>query len=260
MSDEWTIVKGGKRMKGGNKPNQAKGSLVPLTISHDRDGAEVANRERASRLHEAILGMRTQIKTCIVGRSLEAALTHIPSSCNNLEELIIYGLGSMEDSIVSRWQLALALALRDLLSPQASALLKTSAYDPAFSPCDLLIMQSLSIDVIQVNEECRRLAQTPTFFYMPHCEHHLYDGLVSLNLSAGLLKNVIILGNSFERYGESLNGLKPRQIMDLVARGCINEIDIPSDVPKRSRDDEPPYPEGAFNNTSLHLFHREAEH
>lgn len=204
--------------------------------------------------------MQTEIRTSLVCKSLEAALsqaqlTHSTGSNLGMEELVIYGLGSMDDSVVSRWQLALALTLRHLLTSHDKAPIKTSSYDPAFGPCDLLLMRSLGIEVIEENEECRRLAHAPTFFYMPHCEHHLYESLVIHNLSSGLLSNVIILGNSFKRYGESLNGSKPKQIMDLVARGCIDEIDVPCDKgPKKSRDNEPPYPEGAFNNTSLHFF------
>ena len=52
--------------------------------------------------------------------------------------------------------------------------------------------------VIQVNEGGRRAAMVPTVFYMPHCEHLLYDALLSHNEGLGVLGNVIMLGNSLE--------------------------------------------------------------
>jgi hypothetical protein len=255
-NDEWTVVKGGRK---GGKPSLSKRQPAAKqdegSFRHARD--EAADKERATRLHETVMGLRSQISTCLVGQSLSSALSHVLSPggwCLRVNELVVYGLGSVEDSLASRWQLCLALALRDLLIPPGDDHLRTLAYDPAFSPCDLILMQSLGIEVIEENEECKRLARAPTLFYMPHCEHHLYESLVVYNLSQGLLSNVAILGNSFSRYGESLNGSKPRRIMDLVAQGCVNELDVPCDPPKRTRDIEPHYPEGAFNNMSLHYF------
>ena len=271
MADEWTVVKGGKK-GGSSKPPAAKHATHPPPqprMNHPSD--EAADRERASRLHQTINEMRVKLSSSLVYQSLQSALDNAGNlqGCNiQVGEMVIYGLGSMEDSLTSRWQLALALALPGLLTlnslstaaahDKLDSSLQIYAFDPAFGPCDLLLMKSLGIQVIQENEECRRFASRPTFFYMPHCEGYLYESLVTHNLSHGLLANVIILGNSFSRYGESLNGTKPPKIMDLVARGLVNEIEVPCDQPSRSRsrarDEGSIYPEGAFNNTSLHMF------
>ncbi len=52
--------------------------------------------------------------------------------------------------------------------------------------------------VIDINEGGRRAPTKPTVFYMPHCEHLLYDALLSHNEGQGTLGNVIMLGNSLE--------------------------------------------------------------
>ena len=118
--------------------------------------------------------------------------------------------------------MALALALRDLLPGLE---LPPQVFDPAFTPIDLGLLASIGFQVcdqggfiqvisaswcivkwpslllskvIDVNEGERRAPTKPTVFYMPHCEHLLYDALLSHNEGQGTLGNVIILGNSLE--------------------------------------------------------------
>lgn len=266
MDSEWTLVKGGR--KGGSVKGTRKfeeSTHAPRAAAGRSDELILVDKVRAGRLRETIDGMQKKLASSLVYQSTVAALDEASSLQGyriKVGSMIIYGLGSVDDSITSRWQLALALLLRDLLASTTDSHLELSAYDPAFSPCDLLLMQTFGIGVIEENEQCKRFAPGPTLFYVPHCEHHLYESLVTHNLSSGTLANVIILGNSFKMYGESLNGSKPIRIMELVSQGRVSEIKVPCDPPSRSRlrDEGTAYPEGAFNNTSLHLFPSPCHH
>lgn len=64
-------------------------------------------------------------------------------------------------------QLALVLLLRQLLPNLQQP---PQLYDPAFTAVDKLLMQHVRLEVIQLNEECRRQADVPTLFYLPHLE------------------------------------------------------------------------------------------
>lgn len=108
---------------------------------------------------------------------------------------------------------------------------------------------------MQHNEEGRRIAHRPTFFFMPHCEAELTDNLLAANIAAGMLQNVVILGNSFAKYKErwSMPGVRgaedqrrrPDTLLGLVESGAVVEVSIP----------EYGFPvTAAFNDMSLHIF------
>lgn len=82
-------------------------------------------------------------------------------------QLVIYGLGSLQHSRVSRYQAALGLLLADML-PALSR--PPQAYDPAFTELDVALLTRLGVDVIAHNEEGRRRISEPTLFFLPHCE------------------------------------------------------------------------------------------
>ena len=54
------------------------------------------------------------------------------------------------------------------------------------------------MQVHATDEQCARVAQVPTLFYMPHCISAGFGNLLRAN--AGCLDRVAILGNSFLGY------------------------------------------------------------
>jgi hypothetical protein len=66
-------------------------------------------------------------------------------------------------------QLALALLLaRDLLPGLTHP---PELYDPCFDPVDVTLLQErLGFKVLEVDEQCGRRVDAPTFFYLPHVE------------------------------------------------------------------------------------------
>jgi hypothetical protein len=81
--------------------------------------------------------------------------------------LVVYGLGCIEDSRVSRYQLAYASILKDLLPGLAAP---PQLFDPAFSKLDAALLPRLGMAVIPEDERGGRAAEAPTLFYLPHCE------------------------------------------------------------------------------------------
>jgi hypothetical protein len=156
----------------------------------------------------------------------------------SVSELVVYGLGSVESSRVSRHQAALAtlLAGPELLprvagrvrqqqevvaaagaQEQDDAAMTTApeppttsndnggivTYDPCFSHVDRRVLRSLGWDLITNDERCARRAALPAaFFYLPHLEAPLTDALLAANWTRARLRRLAILGNAFSRYAE----------------------------------------------------------
>ncbi|KAL0027604.1 hypothetical protein WJX79_001199 [Trebouxia sp. C0005] len=58
----------------------------------------------------------------------------------------------------------------------------------------------LQLVVSEQDVSGRYLAVTPTLFYMPHCDCHLYNNLLQANWGPHQLHKIAILGNSFHSY------------------------------------------------------------
>lgn len=85
-----------------------------------------------------------------------------------IRQLVVYGLGSMQSSLTSRYQLALVLLLMHELLPQLSG--PPIVFDPAFSEADMALLKHLGMHLAEQDERCARRTAQPTFFYMPHVE------------------------------------------------------------------------------------------
>ncbi|KAF0924062.1 hypothetical protein E2562_008390 [Oryza meyeriana var. granulata] len=171
--------------------------------------------------------------------------------------LSLLGVGSFETSPSSRLQLALAALLRRdlLLLPESSA--HADLFDPVLSAAECAAAAALGFSVPDVNDGCRRRADEPTLFYMPHCEASLYDALLAANWEPpSQLRHVCVLGNSFRNYAnqaeENRSGPASKANYVLAAdrfaweervdeTGCVEDDD--DDVFAR-----------AFNETSWHFF------
>ncbi|KAJ2552464.1 hypothetical protein EV175_003299 [Coemansia sp. RSA 1933] len=112
-------------------------------------------------------------------------------------EIVCYGVGSLSIQ-VSQWQLALVLLINeDLRIPDIMA------FDPVTADADVLTYKRLGVSMISVNEEAKRKAEKRTLFFMPHCEIFLYENLLSANWSVDNLSQIMVIGNSLQRYQDS---------------------------------------------------------
>ncbi|XP_054813464.1 protein SENSITIVITY TO RED LIGHT REDUCED 1-like [Prosopis cineraria] len=111
-------------------------------------------------------------------------------------QMVIYGIGNIELEEISRLQLSLAM----LMKKDFGWIELVEVFDPVISKTESQVMKTLGCSVLSINEHGRREAMKPTIFFMPHCEIHLYNNLMETNWELSLLRNLVILGNSFEEY------------------------------------------------------------
>ncbi|GBF96544.1 hypothetical protein Rsub_09127 [Raphidocelis subcapitata] len=172
-----------------------------------------------------------------------------PWRWGGVRELVVYGLGCIEDSRTSRYQLALVLALSGLLPGLSSP---PQLFDPAFSELDAALLARLGLRLIARDEGGARRVEGDTLFYLPHCEAALCENLLAANWDPSRLPRVAILGNSFASYWERWNGsasrpggTRPERLLRLVEAGAVTELPVP---------DGSFHVASAFNDSSLHTF------
>ncbi|XP_030478528.2 protein SENSITIVITY TO RED LIGHT REDUCED 1-like [Cannabis sativa] len=112
-------------------------------------------------------------------------------------DMVIYCIGRIKESEHSRLQLSLALLLKEKVDWINNDNIKI--FDPRLSDEENEALSEMGFQVLENNEGGRRKANEPTLFYMPHCPVTMYLGLMEENLE-DTLNNVVILGNSFEKY------------------------------------------------------------
>ncbi|KAL6753053.1 hypothetical protein V8C86DRAFT_3140349 [Haematococcus lacustris] len=148
-------------------------------------GSEVETVEAANGSGGAVqssAGRQAELKAAAAAAAdLPTALPACQGPEARVQQLVVYGLGSPQASLTSRYQLALACLLQDSLLPGLTS--PPLAFDPAFSSADQqLLSQRLGWSVLQHNEQCARVAAVPTFFYLPHVEPPLPTTLPTTTL------------------------------------------------------------------------------
>ncbi|KAG0037075.1 sensitivity to red-light reduced protein [Podila clonocystis] len=114
-------------------------------------------------------------------------------------DIICYGIGSIESSRNSQFQLALGLCLKDVLKISGTI----SIFDPIMTAFDQQLAEKLGLEVIKVNDQAKQALQRRTLMYMPHCPKGLYSHVLESNWSREHLDNLVILGNRFTMYDEN---------------------------------------------------------
>ena len=220
--NEWTVVKGKHRRKGGaqtrlaagaasagRRPPRAASPLTPLRTVREqlRESAEAAAStarcERAERDVRRVLRTLTAEPAAVaelaaLGACACAAAAGGDAPCACERHLICYGLGSVLRSARSRAQLAFLLHLQRVVAPR-----RTLLFEPIMSAAERAWLRTaFHIDAPDdVNDSGRRAVRCKTLFFMPHCPRALYHNVLRANLDANALaENVAVIGNSFERY------------------------------------------------------------
>eukprot|EP01134_Creolimax_fragrantissima_P001161 CFRG1161T1 len=186
-------------------------------------------------ISEALLRMKSSAKTttCTTGYK-EAKVT----------ELVCYGVGSLSESLSARYQMAVALALRSHLGLPSNAL---RVYEPILSEYERTLLQTeYGCEIIEQNEEGKRTISDTTIFFMPHCSARLYNNLLWANWGAHLWSQLIVIGNSFERY----HLCHPKKKLEKEVPCLKIIIDYTEEVPL------PPFQplKSAFNDTMIITF------
>lgn len=163
-------------------------------------------------------------------------------------DLVVFGVGSIADSEVSRCQIALAMLLKQKYE---SLFNKVLVYDPVLSDLEFRVLTTLGCAPICHDENGSRRVHVPTVFYMPHCEVGLYNNVLLANLEPwSCLSQVLILGNSFHKYQERWSVFpqpmspRPDCLLELQKKHVKEYIVDPVNFPLGS----------AFNDMSWHFF------
>ncbi|KAL0089452.1 SRR1-domain-containing protein [Phycomyces blakesleeanus] len=142
-------------------------------------------------------------------------------------DIICYGIGSMQKSKNAQYQFELALLIRELLKIPG----KMYIYDPVMTDLDKKVCNEQEIEIIEENEEGKRVVTKPTLFYMPHCGRGLYSNTLSVNWNQENLQNITLIGNRFDMYvGSQLDRDLKRECPYLIpAVEIIETISFPKE-------------------------------
>jgi hypothetical protein len=128
-------------------------------------------------------------------------------------KIICYGLGSVDDNLSSRHQLALLILFIEDIKIHFNEIEidEIEVYDPLFNQNDLYLLENLlKFNVPRINTQCMRNIDnsSTTIFYMPHCPKSLYNNVLYSNWSPSLLNKIIIIGNSFKSLAFNYSGME----------------------------------------------------
>ncbi|KAF5840593.1 hypothetical protein DUNSADRAFT_16256 [Dunaliella salina] len=173
--DEWVVVGGSGKAKKGSKRGSSQLAQQPIQA------------QAPTAVPHAIPAAVAPLPGWEGGTAEGCASQSVPRllapqhGWHHVKEFVIFGLGSMQTSSTSRYQLAMASLLATKLLPGLQA--PPMAFDPAFTPADVALLHLMGIAVISNNQLCAHRAHVPTFFYLPHLEGRLCDNLLAANSS-----------------------------------------------------------------------------
>lgn len=156
-------------------------------------------------------------------------------------DLICYGLGQFSSCTIARYQLGFLLVLKTMLHSE-----HVYIYDPQFSFEEINFLNKLGLNVLNVNEEAKRVLKRKSIFFMPHCDIPLYNNLLWANWNKDTLSELVIIGNSFQSYelNDAKRRLKERAKYVHLACKFVKEIRM-TNVFRFS---------DIFNDLSIHYF------
>ncbi|KAF9584121.1 hypothetical protein BGW38_007510 [Lunasporangiospora selenospora] len=124
---------------------------------------------------------------------------NLPENFEPIEDIICYGIGSIESSRNSQFQLALGICLKEALQVKGTL----SIFDPIMTDLDKELAEKLGCRVLEQNDQSYVGIKTRTLFYMPHCPKGLYSQILESNWTSECLSRIVIIGNRFTMYDES---------------------------------------------------------
>ena len=141
--------------------------------------------------------------------------------------------------------MALLLCLKARYEP-----IRVHIYDPAFHPEEVQTLRTLGLEIIETNEEGKRVVQRDrtTLVYMPHCSRQLTNNFLYANWSDGL-SSCILLANSLS---DIVDNSLHKDVLNtagyiLRIRPYVTEIRLENSFVY----------EEVFNDLNIHIFPRQ---
>ncbi|KAF8979087.1 hypothetical protein BGZ46_005827 [Entomortierella lignicola] len=162
---------------------------------------------------------------------------------NRIKDMVFYGIGSVEISRNSQFQLALGLCLKDILQTTGTIYIS----DPIMTDFDKQLAEKLGIAVLQPEDKSKQQIEARTLLYMPHCPKGLYSQVLEANWSRNKLNDLVILGNRFTMYDESPSFRQvAKQALFILPALSIANVSL---LPQIKFEDNT-----IFNDLALHCF------
>lgn len=119
-------------------------------------------------------------------------------------EIVAYGIGNFARSEIGSYQIALLLEIVEHYNFGS----KIKVFDPKFKSWEIDWLTNRcgnNFFVPNENDMVRHKMKcgTPLFAYMPHCGRPMYNNILWSNWTSENIKNLVILGNSFEGFSLS---------------------------------------------------------
>ena len=115
----------------------------------------------------------------------------------SFKEIIVYGIGSLCNSFIARYQFAFVEILTKKIGVDCFL------YDPVLTPNEKIMIKEYGIHLINGNEECKRKVDEKTIFLMLHCGISMYNNLLWANWGLSL-QNIYLIGNCFSSYEDRI--------------------------------------------------------
>ena len=221
---------------------------MPCCACHDDDHDDASDEALATLSHRVDDAKSTLREHPVFAEVLAAVRAAEPPTT-----IVSLGVGRFAVSRAARYQLALALLLRDeLLSADESEPLH--AFDPAWSALELRYMRERAGRcAVRPHNEAGRIAlpgEGRCLFLVQHCPRALYSNLLEAHWGPEGLSRLIVLGNSFAALADNATGGGSGAGIEAWCRvtraaSLVTEVSISSG---RGELDH------AFGGTSLHTF------
>lgn len=117
--------------------------------------------------------------------------------------VVCYGLGNFSQCYRSQYQLAFLKILIETVK-NVGTLISSQIYDPLFNESEKFWLGKNGFFVSDRNEVGLKSISMDTLFYMPHCGRPLYNNVLFANWNCDQLKNILIVGNSFNKFKENV--------------------------------------------------------
>ncbi|KAF5295986.1 hypothetical protein FQA39_LY12758 [Lamprigera yunnana] len=175
-------------------PKKATNKFLHL---HSSTASENFNLETAIRRIETA---KNELVSSDLYASVLASLREGLQILNSVEirEIVCFGLGNVDDCMISRYQFALLLLLKELYKA------KVILYDPIFNDDDHAILKNFELNVLSYNNEGKYqlVHSSTTIFFLPHCPKQLSNNLLWANWGLSL-SYCIVIANSFTKIIET---------------------------------------------------------
>lgn len=172
--------------------------------------------------------------------TLEQSLKLLPMDVR-LKRIVCFGIGPFTRNFQALHQLAF------ILEAQKHFEVNDSFYfDPIFRDSEKTVLERLKCTIMQENCEAKYAANVVTLFYLPHCPNCLTNNLLWCNWQPELLKNVVLVNNSFD----SLASSKPERLLRLDSGYVLDVLPYVKEFPLEDEYKT----HNVFNDLSVHVF------